>query len=67
LIRIELLRDVGGFESSYRFAGERDLSVQLRERGCTSKSCGHRSTRFRSFKAKLDRERTSGDTKEAAS
>jgi GT2 family glycosyltransferase len=33
MIRTELLRDVGGFDPSYRFAEDRDLFVRLRERG----------------------------------
>jgi hypothetical protein len=46
MIRTQLLRDIGGFDPSYRFAEERDLSVQLRERGCTSRSS--RRSLFRS-------------------
>jgi glycosyltransferase involved in cell wall biosynthesis len=33
MIRTELLRDVGGFDPSYRFAEDRDLFVRLREHG----------------------------------
>ena len=33
MIRTQLLRDVGGFDSSYRFAEDRDLFVRLREHG----------------------------------
>ena len=33
MIRTELLRAVGGFDPSYRFAEDRDLFVRLRERG----------------------------------
>ena len=33
MIRTQLLRDVGGFDPSYRFAEDRDLFVRLREHG----------------------------------
>jgi glycosyltransferase involved in cell wall biosynthesis len=33
MIRTELLRAIGGFDPSYRFAEDRDLFVRLRERG----------------------------------
>jgi len=33
MIRTELMRDVGGFDPSYRFAEDRDLFVRLREHG----------------------------------
>jgi glycosyltransferase involved in cell wall biosynthesis len=33
MIRTELLREVGGFDPSYRFAEDRDLFVRLREHG----------------------------------
>jgi glycosyltransferase involved in cell wall biosynthesis len=33
MIRTRLLRDVGGFDPSYRFAEDRDLFVRLREHG----------------------------------
>ena len=33
MIRTQLLRDVGGFDPSFRFAEDRDLFVRLRERG----------------------------------
>jgi hypothetical protein len=47
MICTQLPRDVGGFDPSYRFAEERDLSVQFRERGCTSRSS--RSSLFHRF------------------
>jgi glycosyltransferase involved in cell wall biosynthesis len=33
MIRTQILRDVGGFDASYRFAEDRDLFVRLREHG----------------------------------
>ena len=42
MVRRSVLDDVGGFDTSFGYAEDRDLLVRLRERGADIASSGHR-------------------------